>query len=250
MPETEKQEVKKAAPPAPPLTAAQQKLKGPLEPPKFPPLTSGQMRAKDPKPAENKPVVKAEPKEEYKGPWFHITPAVKAVRSELSAAQRSHSHFIEAPRIGATILRRGTALKLTQEQFKRMETRLHTLHMAHAIDIHVDQGDGEKQAIPRGLHVHPSLFLQPLKTKEVVEETKEESKDSKEPAGKPIGKVKLEKKGKKGSDKSEDEDTDPAASVPTDSGKTPVPTPTDAPPATPPAPPAADAPTAHEAGKE
>jgi hypothetical protein len=118
---------------------------------KVPELTAGQKAARAPK-AE----VKVEPKRAV--PMLHITPAVTAVRKEYTSAQKKHSHFSEVPRIGATTLRRGQVLKLTERQAEKHRVRLETLFDAHAIDIKFVDADGETRVMKHKPHRHFPSF--------------------------------------------------------------------------------------------
>lgn len=66
---------------------------------------------------------------------YEITASTQAVRKEMTTAQRKSSLFAEAPRVGATTLRRGQVLKLSPEQFAHRELSLKRLFLAHAIEI-------------------------------------------------------------------------------------------------------------------
>jgi len=66
---------------------------------------------------------------------FEITASQQAVRKPLTTAQRNSSLFSEAPRIGATTLRRGQVLKFDESQMKQHEVMLKRLFDAGAIEI-------------------------------------------------------------------------------------------------------------------
>jgi hypothetical protein len=53
----------------------------------------------------------------------------------LTPMQRSSSFFSEEPRLGTTILRRGTEITLTAEQYALAETRIRQLLSAEAIIV-------------------------------------------------------------------------------------------------------------------
>ena len=118
---------------------------------KVPELTAAQKAAKEPKVE-----VKVEPKKAV--PMLHITAAVTAVRKEYTTAQKKHSHFSEAPRIGAFTLRRGSILKLTERQAEKHRVRLETLFDAHAIDIKFVDPDGETRVMKHKPHRHFPSF--------------------------------------------------------------------------------------------
>jgi len=71
---------------------------------------------------------------------FEITASQQAVRKPLTTAQRNSSLFSEAPRIGATTLRRGQVLKFDESQMKHHEVILKRLFDAGAIEISEVEG--------------------------------------------------------------------------------------------------------------
>ncbi len=72
---------------------------------------------------------------------YEIEAAVQAVGKQLNPAQRASSHFSEAPRIGHKTLRRGMALRFTEEEMKASELTIKKLYNAHAIEIYRVDGD-------------------------------------------------------------------------------------------------------------
>jgi hypothetical protein len=110
---------------------------------KVPELTASQKAAQAKK--QKTPAPEAEKKAApEKGIELHVTASVKAVRKELSVAQRASSHFSEAPMVAGKVLRRGTTVKLSEQQASRLQRKLMMLHKAHAIDISIVYPDGRK----------------------------------------------------------------------------------------------------------
>lgn len=72
---------------------------------------------------------------------FEITASQQSVRKPMSTAQRNSSLFSEAPRIGATTLRRGQVLKYDETQMKQHEVMIKRLFDAGAIEIAQVDGD-------------------------------------------------------------------------------------------------------------
>jgi len=73
--------------------------------------------------------------------YFEITASQQTVRKPLTPTQRRSSLFSEAPRIGATTLRRGQVMRLDQDQFKAQESVIKRLFDAGAVEISMVDGD-------------------------------------------------------------------------------------------------------------
>jgi hypothetical protein len=65
---------------------------------------------------------------------FEISLAMKPGK-QLTATQKHHPYFSEAPKIGARVLRRGVPIKLSEKEFKLNEVALKRLFESESIEI-------------------------------------------------------------------------------------------------------------------